>query len=150
MLPVLAPSPIYNPADKYRRLLLKNNSDSSEPRMRHCGDSIYSRIEGLNLEMFLTALRQVLKVTVISPVNKEGNTTNVCCRISSFRKITCYISSGLYFKTLLTSRRVQFEQTNKIVKKEHLQNIWFHTMYVCMYVCMLLLIAIAFKIRNEF
>jgi hypothetical protein len=133
MLPVLAPSPVYNPADEHRRLLIKNNSHSSEPRQPHCADSSYSRIEGLNLETFVTALRQVLKVTAISPANKEGNATNVCYTISSFRKISCYISSSLYFKTSLTSRRVQFKQANKIIKKEYLQNIWFHTMYVCCY-----------------
>jgi hypothetical protein len=125
------PRPTRGLSRQEKKKIIKNNSDSSEPRQRHCADSSYSRIEGLNLEMFVTVLRQVLKVTVISPVNKEGNTTNACYRISSFRK-NCY-SSSLYSKTLLTSRRVQFKQANPIVKKEHLQNIWFHTMYVCMY-----------------
>jgi len=113
--------------------IAKNKSNSSEPRLCHRADSSYSRIDGLNLEMFLTVLRQVLKVTVIYPVNKEGNTTNVCYRISSFRTISCYISSSLYFKTLFTSRRVQFKQAYETIKKEHLQSIWFHTMYVCVY-----------------
>jgi hypothetical protein len=48
---------------------------------------------------------------------------------SSFRKINFY-SSSLYSKTLLTSRRVQFKQAKPIVKKEYLQIIWFHTVYV--------------------
>ena len=122
--------------------ITKNKSNSSEPRLCHRTDSSYSRIDGLNLEMFLTVLRQVLKVTVIYQVNNEDNTTNVCYRISSFRTISCYISSSLYFKTLLTSRRVQFKQANKTIKES--------IYYVCMCVCMLLFVAIVFKIRNEF
>ena len=35
---------------------LRTTQDSSEPRLRHCVDS-YSQIEGLKLEMLLTALR---------------------------------------------------------------------------------------------
>jgi hypothetical protein len=103
-----APRPLYSSVEEHHILLIKNNSDSSEPRQRHCAGSSYSRIDGLNLEIFLTVVRRVSKVTVISPVNKEGKTTNVCYMISNFRKISCYItsSSSTYLKTLLTSHPV--------------------------------------------